>query len=427
MHQPEVFSHFADDATEARYNLTARNLRIPFVRLYCGVVMVAALGFMMVNPHIVSQPETAQISLFLGLMLLVLGGYFTGTFWSGYVRHPIIDFVALLVLAILVNQVDFVIFKFLEHDGETLHVIAVINRLMLTAFAALTLAGRPFLFLAWLAADAMCWAGSAMADVGDAGFPFAVLSYLSGAAMMFAMNLAVGRTSRSAFLLADRLDTERHRNEQMVFNMLPQTAVHRIREGQLVADSFADASVVFIDMVGFSNLAKRISPGHLVEVLNSFFNHADACASEHGVEKVKTIGDSYLAVAGGNQPCANSADAAIIFARAVLAEVSKIGAEAGVSGIGLRVGIHSGPLVGGVIGVTRMAYDYWGDTVNMAARLQNVAPVNGIAISESTWLRTRERAAFGAPQLIALKGVGEVTVFCESPVVAEEPVLLTAA
>ena len=427
MDQPEVFSRFADEATESRYNATARRLRIPFVRMYCGVVMLATLGFIMVNPHILSQSETAMISLFLGLMLMVAGCYFAATFWSDYERYPIIDFVALLLLAVLVNQVDFVIFEFIDRDGETLHVIVVINRLMLTAFAALTLAGRPLLFLMWLAADAICWAGSAFVDMGDAGFPFAVLSYLSGAAMMFAMNLAVGRTSRSAFQLASRLDTERHRNEQMVFNMLPQTAVHRIREGQLVADSFADASVVFIDMVGFSNLAKRISPGHLVEVLNSFFNHADACALQHGVEKVKTIGDSYLAVAGGNQPCANSADAAIIFARAVLAEVSKIGGEAGVSGIALRVGIHSGPLVGGVIGVTRMAYDYWGDTVNMAARLQNVAPINGIAISESTWLRTRVRAAFGAPQLIALKGVGEVTVFCESPVVAEEPVLLTAA
>ena len=306
MDQPEVFSHFADKATEARYNLTSRSLRLPFVRMYCGVVMVAALGFMMVTPHIVSQSETAQISLFLGMMLLVSGGYIAATFWPSYAHHPIVDFVALLSLAILVNQVDFVMFEFLERDNETLHVIVVINRLMLTAFAALTLAGRPYLFLVWLGADAMCWAGSAMADVSDAGFPFALLSYLSGAAMMFAMNLAVGRTSRSAFLLADRLDSQRHRNELMVFNMLPQTAVQRIREGQLVADSFADASVVFIDMVGFSILAKRISPGHLVEVLNSFFNYADACAAEHGVEKVKTIGDSYLAVAGGNRHAATA-------------------------------------------------------------------------------------------------------------------------
>ena len=100
------------------------------------------------------------------------------------------------------------------------------------------------------------------------------------------------------------------------------------------------------------------------------------------------------------------------------------------AGIALRVGIHSGPLVGGVIGSTRMAYDYWGDTVNMAARLQNVAPINGIAISESTWLRTRERTAFGLPQSIPLKGIGEVTVYCESPISAEETAetaLLTAA
>jgi Adenylate cyclase, family 3 (some proteins contain HAMP domain) len=79
--------------------------------------------------------------------------------------------------------------------------------------------------------------------------------------------------------------------------------------------------------------------------------------------------------------------------------------------VGLRVGIHSGPVVGGVIGATRMAYDYWGETVNMAARLEGTAPVNGIAISESTWLRARDRADFGPPQTEMLKGVGETCVY----------------
>src|SRR5690606_7162819 len=146
-------------------------------------------------------------------------------------------------------------------------------------------------------------------------------------------------------------------------------------------------------------------------LLNTFFNHADRCAAEFGVEKVKTVGDSYLAIAGGNVESGNSADAAIAFARAVVGCVPELRRVAGVDTIGLRVGIHSGPVVGGVIGATRMAYDYWGDTVNVAARLEGTAPVNGIAISESTWLRARDRADFGPPQTEMLKGVGETCVY----------------
>jgi class 3 adenylate cyclase len=204
--------------------------------------------------------------------------------------------------------------------------------------------------------------------------------------------------------------------------MLPPAAVERIRSGQLVADSCADASVIFIDMVGFSTLTKRVSPGHLVELLNGFFNHADACARQFGVEKVKTVGDAYLAIAGGNVASGNSADAAVAFARAVIAGVPEMGRNAGVE-VALRAGIHSGPVVGGVIGETRMAYDYWGDTVNIAARLDANAPVNGIAISEITWLRARDRTGFGAPGMINLKGVGDVAVYLAQPLVEADPAL----
>ena len=411
MKQPGVFSRFANDGTEARYNETARTLRLPFVRLYCTIFMVAVLSYLIVNPNLVSQAQNARLAVYLGLSLLVAGSYICVTFWDEYVRHPIIDFVALILLSILIGRANFVLFEYLGHDGGNVHAVAVINGLILTGFAAVTLAGRPWMFIAWLVADMIGWIGSIYTDRQDAALVFAVLSYFSGAAIMFAINLAVGRTSRSAFILADGLDAERQRNEELVLNMLPPAAVQRIRDGRVVADSYADASVIFVDMVGFSALAKRISPGHLVELLNSFFNHADACAASCGVEKVKTVGDSYLAIAGGNVDSNNSADSAIAFARAVIASAAELRRVAGVDEVGLRVGIHSGPVVGGVIGATRMAYDYWGDTVNIAARLQNTAPVNGVAISESTWLRARDRSAFGPPESTDLKGVGATTVY----------------
>lgn len=412
MEQPGVFSSFGDLATEARYNETARTLRTPFVRIYGAIFMVVALAYSIVNPVYLPPGKNVALAVLLGSALLICGTYIAATFWSEYVRHPMVDFAALLVLALLVGRINVVLFEHLERDGSTLHAVGVINRLIITAFASVTLAGRPRLFLAWMACDALGWIGQLVTGSPDlSSMIYAILSYFSGALIMVAINLAVGRTSRSAFQLADALDAERERNEELVLNMLPSAAVARIRGGLIVADSYSDASVIFIDMVGFSKLAKRISPGHLVELLNSFFNHADACTRQFGVEKVKTVGDAYLAIAGGNVSTGNSADAAIAFARAVLEGVENLRRVAGVEDVGLRVGFHSGPVVGGVIGATRMAYDYWGDTVNIAARIEGTAAVNGIAISESTWLRASDRSSFGPPTTVALKGVGDTCVF----------------
>jgi len=423
MSRPGLFSRFADDETERRYSLRARTLRRPFVRLYGVIFMVVALAYSIIDPMFLAPTDNAQLAIFLGLALLACGSYVAVTFWDGYVRYPVIDFIALLLISLLVGKINVVLFDHLASLDATLHAVGVINRLIITAFAAVTLAGRPRAFLAWLGFDFLVWfAQISSGQPRISGIIYAVLSYLSGAVIMAAINLAVGRTSRAAFQLADSLDAERARNEELVLNMLPPAAVSRIRSGLLVADSYADASVIFIDMVGFSTLAKRVSPGHLVELLNGFFNHADACARQFGVEKVKTVGDAYLAIAGGNVASGNSADAAIAFARAVIAGVPEMGRSAGVE-VGLRAGIHSGPVVGGVIGETRMAYDYWGDTVNIAARLDGTAPVNGISVSEITFLRARDRAGFGAPVTINLKGVGDVAVYQARPLeeMAAEP------
>lgn len=423
--RPGLFSRFADDETEHRYIERARTLRLPFVRLYGVIFMVVALAYSIVNPMYLRPEDNAQLAILLGFALLTCGAYVGVTFWDGYIRYALIDFIALLMISVLVGKLNVILFEHLASLGPTLHAVGVVNRLIITAFAAVTLAGRPRAFLAWLFFDFLVWfAQITSGQPAVSGIVYAVLSYTSGAVVMTAINLAVGRTSRAAFQLADSLDAERARNEELVLNMLPPAAVGRIRSGQLVADSYADASVIFIDMVGFSTLAKRVSPGHLVELLNAFFNHADACAREFGVEKVKTVGDAYLAIAGGNVPAGNSADAAIAFARAVIAGVPEMGRGAGVE-VGLRAGIHSGPVVGGVIGETRMAYDYWGDTVNIAARLDGTAPVNGISVSEITFLRARDRSGFGAPVTINLKGVGDVAVYQAQPLVEAEVVPFT--
>lgn len=196
--------------------------------------------------------------------------------------------------------------------------------------------------------------------------------------------------------------------------MLPLAAARRLKAGKIVADSFSDATVAFIDIVGFSALAKRISPGHLIELLNAFFGLADRAAAATGVEKVKTIGDAYVAISGGNSASTNSADSAIAFACAVIAGVQEIQRETGIE-VQVRIGIHSGPVVGGVIGNTRMAYDYWGETMNIASRIEAVAEANSIALSETAYLRARNRTQFEADASVMLKGVGETNIYRYRP------------
>lgn len=410
-----VHGPFADPAVEARFQEAARTLRLPFVRVYGVLFMLVALAYTIANPLFVSHEDTATLAVYFGCMLILAGSYIGATFWPGYVSRPGIDFAALLGIVFLLGHINLVLFDELIEMQEEMHAVGVMNRLSVSAFAAVALASRPRLFQLWLALDLVVFLATVIpVQSHGAGLWYALLSYLSGATIMVAINFAIDRSSRGAFALAEALEAERKKNEDLVYNMLPPAAVERIRDGRMVADAYADASVIFIDMAGFTNLTKRVSPGHLVEVLNAFFNHADACAARHGVEKVKTIGDAYLAIAGGNVTSGNSADAAIAFARDVLAGVPQLQDVAGTD-VGLRVGIHSGPVVGGVIGATRMAYDYWGETVNMAARLEGTAPVNGIAISESTWLRAKDRAEFGPPHHEMLKGVGEICIYQTVP------------
>jgi adenylate cyclase len=105
--QPGVFSRFAENATEARYNMTARTLRLPFVRLYNVIFMLAALAYLVANPNLVTQAENARLAVYLGLSLVVAGAYICVTFWEDYVRYPMIDFVALILLSLLVGRANF--------------------------------------------------------------------------------------------------------------------------------------------------------------------------------------------------------------------------------------------------------------------------------------------------------------------------------
>jgi class 3 adenylate cyclase len=281
---------------------------------------------------------------------------------------------------------------------------------ILVIFASVGFAGTFRLYLIWMFAVLALFAAWLLTrDIS----PIAKLYTLTNFSTLFIFalyfNWDVERRARKVFVANRALEAEREKTEELLYNVLPQAVAARLRAGEAVADSFSDLTAVFVDLAGFSVLTKRLSPGHLVATLNLFFSAADRCAERHGVEKVKTIGDAYLAVLGGMASPVRDSKAAILFARDLIAELETMAIETGLP-LQARIGVHTGPAVGGVIGSTRLAYDYWGDTMNIASRLQGVAPLNGIAVSEATYFQTLTIQDYEKQSLL-LKGIGETPVY----------------
>jgi adenylate cyclase len=400
-----------DTATEQTFHVAERQPKIGMVRLYGLITIIMLLVYGLIIPLFFSYTNEVRFTLLLIPMLVILGGYIALTFWDGYVKKPQIDFACLLAVGALMLGENYLLWDETSKSVGYHHANIAIHTSVVTAFASIIMSDRVRWFFAWFALHATAFLSLlVLAASTVVEMLFAGLSYLTGASIALFIAWSLGRASRVAFALRQALEAEQAKTEELLFNILPESAVRRLKGGEVVADSYPDASVIFIDLVGFTSLAARASPGHLIEMLNSFFNLADRCAASHGVEKVKTIGDAYLAIAGGNLPAANSADTAIAFSQTIIDGLADLREATGLP-IEVRIGIHTGPVVGGVIGSTRMVYDYWGETLNLANRIEGAAQPNGIAISESTFLRSRLKRDFSEPEIVTLKGVGPVAIY----------------
>jgi adenylate cyclase len=184
--------------------------------------------------------------------------------------------------------------------------------------------------------------------------------------------------------LLDELHTEKERSEALLLNILPRTIVERMQRGEtVIADRIAASTILFSDLVDFSSLAAKCSPGETVRLLELLFSRFDALAARHGVEKIKTIGDGYM-VAGGLPE--TRTDHAVAVAEMALAMLDAVEAARPASGqpLQLRVGLHTGELVAGVIGTRKFAYDVWGDTVNTAKRMESGGLPGRVHVSAAT-------------------------------------------
>jgi class 3 adenylate cyclase len=208
-------------------------------------------------------------------------------------------------------------------------------------------------------------------------------------------------------MIAER---ERERSDLLLQNILPGSVAERLKQGEEVAEAFEEATVMFADLVEFTPFAETQSPRDLMRLLNSFFSRFDALADRFGLEKIKTIGDCYMAVGGVPVPQPDHAERVANMALCLQDEVRVLGRQNGCP-FELRVGIGSGPVVAGVIGTKKFSYDLWGDTVNTASRMQAHAAPGEIIVTASTYRRLRGRFELEGPRMVAVKGKGELPTY----------------
>lgn len=176
------------------------------------------------------------------------------------------------------------------------------------------------------------------------------------------------------------LARERERSERLLQNILPEAIARRMKDGETIADTH-EASVLFADIEGFTALASARTAHDVVGFLDRIFREFDLIAMRHGLEKIKTIGDAYMAAAGLPDPQSDHVDRAVLAGLDIVDAIPRLRGELGLE-IGVRVGIHTGPVVAGVIGLHKHAYDVWGETVNVASRMESHGVAGKLQVSD---------------------------------------------
>ncbi len=332
--------------------------------------------------------------------ILVVGLYITTKSWA--IRHgqPIVAAFLVILYTFFILGADI--------GGEWIERTATLFNFTVTL--AIVALGLLFRFAAPLVGLMAFGFAPIVAKFMDNSFAPLFVTFATVATLSW-VAYSIERARREAWAGAQALEDEKALTERLLLSVLPPSIAHRMRNGEtLIADSHDEATVVFADIVNFTPLSASLSAEELVEILDDIFAGFDRIADEFDLEKIKTIGDAYMMAAG--LPTERSADPghaldAVLKMRDWLAEVAT---RRGID-ISMRAGVHIGPVVAGVIGRSKFVYDLWGDSVNVASRMESTAPVGEIQVTEAVQSRMRATYAFQSRGAIEVKGKGEMQVW----------------
>ena len=227
-------------------------------------------------------------------------------------------------------------------------------------------------------------------------------------------------TQRQKKVIEDQkslVEEEKEKSEKLLLNILPKDTIQELREnGKVAAKYYPEVSVLFTDFIGFTEIAGDMRPDEVVESLNHCFSAFDEIMERHGIEKIKTIGDAYMAACGvpiADQDHAEKMVKAALAINAFMVDYAAKQKEKGLPLFDVRIGVHIGPLVAGVVGTNKFQYDIWGDTVNIASRVENTGEKGKVNISDATYqlLKDQTDLKFESRGKIQVKGKGEMEMY----------------
>jgi adenylate cyclase len=321
-------------------------------------------------------------------------------------------FEAVILTAMVICQIGLaVVYSLLDHGYEYSALGFALAMLGTTTMFPIR---SRFLIIASVLTLIIAVTGHIIADNARPGWMIVNLMAASCAISLGTLSAYIReRGARFAYRTQKDLAASRERVDDLLHSMLPHEIVTRIQAGETaIADSHGEVSIIFADLAGFTELSRKISPAHLVKILNSLFSTFDLEAERLGIDRIKTIGDAYMAIGGlTRKPGAKDhAESAAEFAFAMQRAVQQVIDEHDYP-IKIRIGLHVGPVVAGVIGVRRPAFDCWGEAVNLASRLESRAEPGTILISESAYWRLRPIYEIEPQQDLELKGIGFAKVY----------------
>jgi class 3 adenylate cyclase len=204
------------------------------------------------------------------------------------------------------------------------------------------------------------------------------------------------------------LEFEQMKTEKLMLNILPKPIAERLKKGEKnISGSYPEVTILFSDLVGFTKMSSQKSAADLVKLLNDLFSRFDKRAENLGLEKIKTIGDAYMAVGGLPIPRSDHAEIAADMALGMFEDLAAFNTENSAE-LNMRIGLNSGPVVAGVIGFTKFSYDLWGNTVNTASRMESTSLPGRIQISPATQEALHDRFVLEERELMECKGLGQI-------------------
>ncbi|NJO47882.1 MAG: DUF3365 domain-containing protein [Oscillatoriales cyanobacterium RM2_1_1] len=216
---------------------------------------------------------------------------------------------------------------------------------------------------------------------------------------------------RQVHVRTSELQDEKEQSERLLLSILPELIARRLKSGEnTIADGFAEASILFADIVGFTALSQQMNPEALVDLLNTVFSAFDQLCDRHQLEKIKTIGDAYMVVGGLPSFRKNHLEAVAEMALDMQREIDRFNLHYHTN-LSIRVGINLGPVIAGVIGQKKFIYDLWGDAVNVASRMESHGIPGRVQVTEAVYERLKDRFQFESRGIIPIKGKGEMRTY----------------